>query len=403
MDTVLHLINDTAEFYKWSLTIADKRVEQWPMMSSPLPTLGFSVLYLLFLWAGPRYMQHRDAFKLRKTLIIYNFSMVLLNFYICKELLLGSRAAGYSYLCQPVNYSNDGNEVRIASALWWYYISKGVEFLDTVFFIMRKKFNQISFLHVYHHCTMFILWWIGVKWVPGGQSFFGATINSGIHVLMYSYYGLAAVGPHMHKYLWWKKYLTIIQMVNTLITRLPRAYHTLTTHSSLTQHILITHKSHSHYKHISFSSKVYYTHHTFIIHSCTLSSKFIHTHPTLIHTDHKHIHHTFITDTHHALITHTCVLQIQFHVTIGHAAHSLYSGCPFPAWMQWALIAYAITFIILFANFYYQTYRLRPRSKSPKSASNGVTDSAMTNGSARCVEHVEENGKKHKKEQTKRE
>lgn len=59
--------------------------------------------------------------------------------------------------------------LQIASALWWYYISKGVEFLDTVFFILRKKFNQVSFLHVYHHCTMFILWWIGIKWVPGGQ------------------------------------------------------------------------------------------------------------------------------------------------------------------------------------------------------------------------------------------
>jgi len=59
--------------------------------------------------------------------------------------------------------------LQIASALWWYYISKGVEFLDTVFFILRKKFTQVSFLHVYHHCTMFILWWIGMKWVPGGQ------------------------------------------------------------------------------------------------------------------------------------------------------------------------------------------------------------------------------------------
>ena len=35
---------------------------------------------------------------------------------------------------------------------------------------------------------------------------------------MYGYYGLAAFGPHMQKYLWWKKYLTIIQMVNMLIT-----------------------------------------------------------------------------------------------------------------------------------------------------------------------------------------
>ncbi|GAA6090215.1 elongation of very long chain fatty acids protein 4b, partial [Tachysurus ichikawai] len=94
---------------------------------------------------------------------------------------------------------------------------------------------------------------------------------------------------------------------------------------------------------------------------------------------------------------------IQFHVTIGHAAYSLYSGCPFPAWMQWALIAYAITFIILFANFYYQTYRLRPRSKSNKSTCNGVPESSTPNGSVRSVEHLEENGRKHKKERTKKE
>lgn len=30
---------------------------------------------------------------------------------------------------------------------------------------------------------------------------------------MYSYYMLSAIGPHMQKYLWWKKYLTTLQMV----------------------------------------------------------------------------------------------------------------------------------------------------------------------------------------------
>lgn len=58
---------------------------------------------------------------------------------------------------------------QLAGALWWYFISKGIEYLDTVFFIMRKKFSQVTFLHVYHHCTMFTLWWIGIKWVAGGQ------------------------------------------------------------------------------------------------------------------------------------------------------------------------------------------------------------------------------------------
>uniref|UniRef100_A0A3Q1H8A9 Elongation of very long chain fatty acids protein n=1 Tax=Anabas testudineus TaxID=64144 RepID=A0A3Q1H8A9_ANATE len=274
MEVVTHLVNDTVEFYKWSLTIADKRVENWPMMSSPFPTLALSCLYLLFLWVGPKYMQDRQPYTLRKTLIVYNFSMVVLNFYIAKELLIGTTAAGYSYLCQPVNYSNDVNEVRIASALWWYYISKGVEFLDTVFFIMRKKFNQVSFLHVYHHWTMFILWWIGIKWVPGGQ------------VSM------------------WRDYY-----------------------------------------HIRF--------------------------------------------------------KIQFHVTIGHAAQSLYTGCPFPKWMQWALISYAVTFIILFANFYYHAYRGKPSSshKRDKPIANGT--SVVTNGHSK-VEEVEDNGKRQKKGRAKK-
>lgn len=39
-------------------------------------------------------------------------------------------------------------------------------------------------------------------------------INSFIHTVMYSYYFLSALGPHMQKYLWWKKYLTRMQIVS---------------------------------------------------------------------------------------------------------------------------------------------------------------------------------------------
>ncbi|XP_034031246.1 elongation of very long chain fatty acids protein 4a [Thalassophryne amazonica] len=287
MEIVTHLINDTIEFYKWTLTIADKRVEKWPLMDNPLPTLAISTSYLLFLWLGPKYMKNREPFQLRKTLIVYNFSMVFLNFFIFKELFLAARVASYSYICQPVDYSDDPNEVRVAGALWWYFISKGIEYLDTVFFILRKKFSQVTFLHVYHHCSMFTLWWIGIKWVAGGQSFFGAHMNAAIHVLMYLYYGLASCGPKIQKYLWWKKYLTIIQMV-------------------------------------------------------------------------------------------------QFHVTIGHTALSLYVNCDFPHWMHYSLICYAITFIVLFGNFYYQTYRRQqPRRDASSSSSAAATSKAsktLSNG-----------------------
>lgn len=34
---------------------------------------------------------------------------------------------------------------------------------------------------------------------------------------MYTYYMLAAIGPHMQKYLWWKKYVTTLQMVRIIL------------------------------------------------------------------------------------------------------------------------------------------------------------------------------------------
>ncbi|XP_010083060.1 PREDICTED: elongation of very long chain fatty acids protein 4-like, partial [Pterocles gutturalis] len=81
-----------------------------------------------------------------------------------------------------------------------------------VFFILRKKQEQVTFLHVYHHGTMLFNWWSGVKYVPGGQAFFIGMLNSFVHIFMYGYYALASLGPQMHHYLWWKRYLTIMQL-----------------------------------------------------------------------------------------------------------------------------------------------------------------------------------------------
>ncbi len=41
-----------------------------------------------------------------------------------------------------------------------------------------------------------------------------ASLNSFIHVIMYTYYALAGLGQHMQKYLWWKRYLTRMQLVS---------------------------------------------------------------------------------------------------------------------------------------------------------------------------------------------
>lgn len=47
----------------------------------------------------------------------------------------------------------------------------------------------------------------------GGMGSFHAMVNAGVHVIMYTYYGLSAAGPRFQKYLWWKKHMTAIQLV----------------------------------------------------------------------------------------------------------------------------------------------------------------------------------------------
>lgn len=47
----------------------------------------------------------------------------------------------------------------------------------------------------------------------GGHSTFFALLNTFVHIIMYFYYMVAAMGPQYQKFIWWKKYLTTLQMV----------------------------------------------------------------------------------------------------------------------------------------------------------------------------------------------
>ena len=93
-----------------------------------------------------------------------------------------------------------------------------MELMDSVFFLMKGKMGQLSFLHIYHHSSMFCLWWIGVKFVPGGSAIFGAFVNSMVHVIMYTYYLWVSAAPERDFYLRAKlsKSMDHIRSVNIL-------------------------------------------------------------------------------------------------------------------------------------------------------------------------------------------
>jgi len=206
------------DLLNWFENHGDPRVGDWVLMSSPLPTVLICLSYVLIVKKfGPEWMESRKAFDLRQTLVFYNGFQVLFSAWLFYEYGRGGWFHGYSFTCQPVDYSNSEMGIRMTHACWWYYFSKYTEFFDTFFFILRKKNNQVSTLHVIHHGLMPLSVWFGVKLTPGGHSTFFGLLNTLVHVIMYTYYMLAAMGPKWAKFLWWKKYLTGMQMVQFIL------------------------------------------------------------------------------------------------------------------------------------------------------------------------------------------
>lgn len=199
----------------WKLK--DDRVDDWFMMSSPVPSLLICIGYFVLIRAGPWLMKDRKPFELRTVLLMYNFAMVLLSTYCFVEFGLSGWWTNYTFGCQLVDYSSTPSALRMASVCWVFYISKFIELFDTIFFVMRKKFSQCTFLHVFHHGIMPFSWWFGVRFAPGGFGTFHSLLNSFIHLMMYTYYGLAALGPKYQKYLWWKKYMTKMQIIQFIL------------------------------------------------------------------------------------------------------------------------------------------------------------------------------------------
>ncbi|XP_011685006.1 PREDICTED: elongation of very long chain fatty acids protein AAEL008004 isoform X3 [Wasmannia auropunctata] len=193
---------------------ADTRTTNWLLMSSPFPTLFICLSYVYIVKVlGPKLMENRKPVQLKNTLIVYNLFQVIFSAWLFFECLMGGWWDQYSFRCQPVDYSNSPTAIRMVHASWWYYFSKFTEFMDTIFFVLRKKNNHVSTLHVIHHGCMPMSVWFGVKFTPGGHSTFFGLLNTFVHIVMYTYYLLAAMGPKIQPFLWWKKYLTAFQML----------------------------------------------------------------------------------------------------------------------------------------------------------------------------------------------
>ncbi|KAL4711171.1 hypothetical protein ACJJTC_015280 [Scirpophaga incertulas] len=197
----------------WNFKRKHHYIDDLFLMDSPVPLFVITGTYLLFvLKLGPDFMKEKSPMKLNKLIIFYNAAQVLFSTYLFN--------IGFQLLATNGLLNSACNLTKISpimtTGFYLYLIAKITELLDTVFFVLRKKQNQVTFLHVYHHTAMLWNTWLSVKYDSTYTLVFLGTVNSLIHVLMYAYYGLSSF-PSMAKYLWWKKYLTSMQLIQFLL------------------------------------------------------------------------------------------------------------------------------------------------------------------------------------------
>jgi len=99
--------------------------------------------------------------------------------------------------------------------LMLFYYQKFWEFIDTFIFMLRNSYRQVSFLHVYHHCSITIVVALFGHFDSSGDCYLPVILNSVVHVIMYGYYFCGANGFKFQLVL--RPYITQMQLTQFLI------------------------------------------------------------------------------------------------------------------------------------------------------------------------------------------
>ncbi|KAH7436149.1 hypothetical protein KP509_05G005100 [Ceratopteris richardii] len=225
-----------------------------PAVDSPTPLISMLALYIFCVVGGlgairvgaaPREgsmrkeaeaergrCRRQEHSALRYLVLAHNAFCTCLSFYMA-----------YGLLCSAYNlrYSVWGNaykeeEKSMAHYIYVFYMSKMVEFLDTIIMLLKRNVRQVTVLHVYHHVSVAIIiilprtritHFLGYICISP-ETYISAALNSIVHVFMYLYYFLWALWTddmkRKQRYLFWGKYLTQMQMLQFTINMVQAMY-----------------------------------------------------------------------------------------------------------------------------------------------------------------------------------
>mmetsp|Transcript_16358 Transcript_16358/g.21494 ORF Transcript_16358/g.21494 Transcript_16358/m.21494 type:complete len:309 (-) Transcript_16358:1357-2283(-) len=168
---------------------------------------GLPLLYVLFVLIGCRVMRNFSSLETQMKALqpIYN----LIQIVVCGYMVYGLFPCVGVWNEKLPFAMNTAFSKDIEYFVWIHYLTKFLDWTDTFFMVFKKKFNQISFLHVFHHATIGVIWgFLLNEGVGSGTAGFGAWMNSLTHVIMYTHYLVTSFGINNP----FKRYITRWQL-----------------------------------------------------------------------------------------------------------------------------------------------------------------------------------------------
>uniref|UniRef100_A0A6T6P560 Elongation of fatty acids protein n=1 Tax=Timspurckia oligopyrenoides TaxID=708627 RepID=A0A6T6P560_9RHOD len=203
-------------------------IEEWRFIPDVTPLSGYAgpwitvLLYFVLLRVLQRIMSTRKPFEFPTILFVHNILLsigsavlwIALAYVIFEKSWISGGPYGLHQMVCSESMHNDG---RLQVIYYINYFFKYYELIDTILLVLRCK--PVPFLHEYHHAATLILTWSQqrehstVQWVP-------IILNLFVHILMYYYYAMSALKIRV----WWKQYLTTIQIMQFVIDVIACAY-----------------------------------------------------------------------------------------------------------------------------------------------------------------------------------
>lgn len=187
-------------------------VSSWPLMSSPYPLFTIILIYIWFvLKVVPKYMKNRKPYDLSLVTRLYNiYQIIACTYFVYIGSIYGfSLRNAWTCIDDPKyqGFVNENN-MRMYESCWYFMLLRLSEFLETAFFTLRKKTDQVSMLHIYHHISTVVILWLSLLNGGGFMELFIASFNSCVHIIMYSYYFLSS----------YKKIRVVINFIKPIVT-----------------------------------------------------------------------------------------------------------------------------------------------------------------------------------------